>query len=102
MTNTEFDNLLMGCIKYASSFYLILSEDHGVPEITDWYAVEFDTGERYSFVRVSEDNCVGTFTLHGDYIDKAEVSVEFFNNFYTQILATANGNGHQTLGDLLL
>jgi len=102
MKNEEFDNLLMGCIRSAETFLLLLKEEGGVPSSTDWYAVEFDNGERYSFVRVSEDNCVGVFTLYGDYIDQTEVSNEFFDKFYTLILAVTNNNGHKTLRDLFL
>lgn len=95
MTNAEFDGLLMGCIKNANAFYLILQEKDGVPDFTDWYAVEFDNGERYSFVRVG-DGCTGTFSLYDSYIDKAEVSCEFFDEFYQQIKSISQGQGVPT------
>jgi hypothetical protein len=103
MTTKDFDTLLMGCIEVASSFFLILQEKEGVPDETDWYAVEFDNGERYSFVKVSNGACTGSFFLEGQYVDKTEVSCEFFNSFYQQIKSITNGsNGAITTEQLLM
>jgi hypothetical protein len=84
MTTEQFDSLLKGCIENSGEFYLILQESGGVPDRTDWYAVEFNTGERYSFIRM-ETGCTGTFSLYGSYVDKVEVSDDFFDNFYEQV-----------------
>lgn len=102
MTTKDFDTLLMGCIEVASSFFLILQEKEGVPEETDWYAVEFDNGEKYSFVRVGDGVCTGSFFLEGQYVDKTEVSCEFFTNFYQQIKSITEGSGALIQTDQLL
>lgn len=102
MTTKDFDILLMGCIEAASTFFLILLEEDGIPDETDWYAVEFDNGEKYSFVRVSNDSCTGSFFLEGQYVDRTEVSCEFFNNFYQQIKSITNGSSKSITTDQLL
>ena len=66
MTTEQFDTLLKGCVSTASTFFLILPESGGIPDSTDWYAVEFDNGERYSFTRMPGSQCVGTFALNGE------------------------------------
>jgi hypothetical protein len=91
MTFDEFSNILRGGVATSDVFYII-AEDGGLPEDPEWYGVEFDSGERFMFYNLKEDEFIGEYFLNGFFIDKANLYGKFYTDFYNSLLEIADNH----------